>query len=147
MAGALADPLRLPGPELLPHSGTARLLTAVARSGRDFIEAICQVPAAHPLVTSGRAPGFLGLELGAQAAAALEAIDRRGASGDSAPRIGYLVRVREAVFLMPDLPIETPLVVTAHLEGAAPPLAVYRITVGAGGVEFLRATLSTYSGK
>lgn len=134
------------GPALLPHSGAARLLTNVVRSGRNFIEAICQVPAAHPLVTSGRAPAFLGLELGAQAAAALEAIERGVATGSSVPRVGYLVRVREANFLMPDLPIETALVVTALLEGAAPPLAVYRISVGTGGVEYLRATLSTYSG-
>lgn len=145
MTGAVADPLREFGPELLPHSGTARLLTEIVRSGRDFVEAICQVPAAHPLASGGRAPCFLGLELGAQAAAALEALERGTATGDSAPRIGYLVRVREATFLMPDLPIETPLFVVAHLEGAAPPLAIYRISVGVDGIEFLQATLSTYS--
>ena len=145
MTGAVADPLREFGPELLPHSGTARLLTEIVRSGRDFVEAICQVPAAHPLASGGRAPCFLGLELGAQAAAALEALERGTATGDSAPRIGYLVRVREATFLMPDLPIETPLFVVAHLEGAAPPLAIYRISIGVDGIEFLQATLSTYS--
>jgi predicted hotdog family 3-hydroxylacyl-ACP dehydratase len=84
------------------------------------------------------------LELGAQAAAALEALDRAEATGDEAPRIGFLVRVREAAFLRSDFPVETPLFVTAHLERAAPPLATFRISVGANGIEFLRATLVSY---
>ena len=82
--------------------------------GGDFVEAICQVPASHPLASGGRAPCFLGLELGAQAAAVLEALDRAMATGDRAPRVGYLVRVREATFLQPDFPVETPLFVTAR---------------------------------
>lgn len=132
--------------ELLPHAGTARLLTEVLRSGPGFIEATGRVPAAHPLVAGGRAPCFLGLELGAQAAAALEALERIAASGDRAPHVGYLVRVREAAFSSPDLPVDTPLHVNALLSGAAPPLAIYRIAVSVGGVESLRATLSTHSG-
>ena len=144
MTRAVADPLHEFGPELLPHSGPARLLTEIVRSGRDFVEAICQVPAAHPLASGGRAPCFLGLELGAQAAAVLEALDRATATGDSAPRVGYLVRVREATFLRPDFPVDTPLFVTAHLERAAPPLGTFRISVGVDGIEFLQATLVTY---
>jgi predicted hotdog family 3-hydroxylacyl-ACP dehydratase len=132
------------GPELLPHRGTARLLTAVVRSSRDVVEAVCEVPADHPLATAGRAPALLGIEMGAQAAAALEALGRRSQPEASGARIGYLVRVRDAVFLVADLPVATPLVVTAVLEGAAPPLAIYRISVGDGREEFVRATLSTY---
>jgi predicted hotdog family 3-hydroxylacyl-ACP dehydratase len=131
--------------DLLPHTGTARLLTDVVRSGPGFIEATGRVPATHPLVAAGRAPCFLGLELGAQAAAALEALER-AARGDRAPRIGYLVRVRESAFSSPSLPVDTPLSVTAHLSGAAPPLAIYRIGVSVRGVESLSATLSTHSG-
>ena len=132
--------------DLLPHTGTARLLTDVLRSGPGFIEAMGRVPAAHPLVAGGRAPCFLGLELGAQASAALEALERAAAGGDKAPHIGYLVRVREAAFASPSLPVDTPLHVTARLSGAAPPLAIYRIGVSVGGVESLRATLSTHRG-
>ena len=131
---------------MLPHSGTARLLTEVVRSTADSIDAMGKIPSAHPLVIDGRAPGLLGLELGAQAAAAMEALNRGHETGDRTPKIGYLVRVREATFVMPDLPIEKALNVTAHLEGSAPPLAIYRISVGVDGVEFLNATLSTYSG-
>jgi predicted hotdog family 3-hydroxylacyl-ACP dehydratase len=130
--------------DLLPHTGTARLLTDVLRSGPGFIEATGLVPAAHPLAAGGRASCFLGLELGAQAAAALEALERAAASGDRAPHIGYLVRVREAAFSSPSLPVDTPLHVEALLSGAAPPLAIYRIGVSVDGVESVRATLSTY---
>lgn len=104
------------------------------------------MPAAHPLAAGGRAPSFLGLELGAQAAAALEALDRGAADGDVSPRVGYLVRIRTATFLRPDLPVDTPFVVTAHLDGAAPPLAIYRISLTVNGLEVLQATLSTHSG-
>lgn len=138
----MSDPR--PAVGLIPHSGPARLLSEVLRSGPGFIEATGRVPADHPLVAGGRAPCFLGLELGAQAAAALETLERAEASGDTAPRVGYLVRVREAAFSSPSLPVDAPLTVTATLSGAAPPLAVYQIEVRVDGVETLRATLSTY---
>ena len=140
----MADQIGDDGPGLLPHSGTARFLTDVVRWGRGFVEAVGHVSAAHPLATGDGAPCFLGLELGAQAAAALEALDRGARTGDRAPRPGYLVRVHEATFLTSDLPLETPLFVVAQLEGAAPPLAIYRISVAVDGVEFVRARLSTY---
>jgi predicted hotdog family 3-hydroxylacyl-ACP dehydratase len=132
--------------DLLPHTGIARLLTNIVRSGPGFVEATGRVSALHPLVAGDRAPCFLGLELGAQAAAALAALERAAATGDHAPGTGYLVRVREATFLRPDLPVDAPLAVTAHLTGAAHALAIYRIRVSVGGVESLRATLSTYRG-
>lgn len=130
----------------LPHTGTALLLTAVVRSDSNSIEAIGLVPVAHPLVSGGRAPAILGLELGAQAAAAMEAITRASSATGRPARVGYVVRVREARFAQPDLPVETPVQITARLEGAAPPLAVYRIRVAVAGVESLWAVLSTLSG-
>ena len=142
----MADPIVAEVGDWLPHTSTARLLTNVVRSGAGFIEATGRVPAAHPLVAGGRAPCFLGLELGAQAAAALEALERAAVTGDRAPRIGQLVRVREAAFLEPDLPVDTQLSVTAILDGAAPPLAIYRIRVSVAGLEYLRAVLSTHAG-
>src|SRR6185436_9407878 len=92
----------------------------------------------------GRAPCFLGLDLGAQAAAALEALQRQGAAGKARARIGNLVRVRSASFARADVPADTPVGVTARLTGSAPPLAMYEIAVTLAGVEVLRATLSTY---
>jgi predicted hotdog family 3-hydroxylacyl-ACP dehydratase len=133
----------MPNPDsnpLLPHTGNARLLTEVLTVGHDFVNAVGCVRAGHPLVVRGRAPGILGLELAAQAAAAMEA----SVAGSQCQGLGYLVRVPEAVFLSPDLPVDTPLMVTARVHGLAPPLAVYRICVSVGGVESVRATLSTY---
>src|SRR5262245_48375182 len=141
------------GPELwpsirnaLPLRGKALLLTGLHRSEPGVVEASAVVPDGHPLVVAGAAPSFLGLELGAQAAAAMEALapsrDRAATSGG----VGYLVRVREASFLKPTLPIETTLRVTAELEGAAPPLAVLRIAVAVGEIELVRAFIATYSG-
>ena len=140
----MADPAGAFGPELLPHQGTARLLTDVVRWSEGFIEAIGKIPADHPLAHVDGAPCFLGLELGAQAAAALEALTRAASTGDHMTRTGFLVRVHEATFLMSDLPLETPLRVMAQLEGAAPPLAIYRVSGAVEGIEFLRARLSTY---
>jgi predicted hotdog family 3-hydroxylacyl-ACP dehydratase len=131
---------------LLPHTGTARLLTEVVRAERGVLVATGQIPAAHPLTVAKNVPCFLGLEMGAQAAAVLEALTRKEDTGDRAPRVGYLVGVRAATFLRPELPVETPVTITASLEGSAPPLAIYRITIAVAGVEFLTATLSTHSG-
>ncbi len=128
---------------LLPHRGTARLLTGVTKVAVDRIVATGRIPAAHPLAVANRAPCFLGIELGAQAAAALEALQR---SGGGQPRVGYLVGVRAAAFLQADLPVETLITITADLEGAAPPLAIYRIAIEIAGTTCLTATLSTYSG-
>jgi predicted hotdog family 3-hydroxylacyl-ACP dehydratase len=127
----------------LPHSGHALLLTAVIRHDGQSIEATGVVPSTHPLVSGGRAPGILGLELGAQAAAAMEAL--APARPFAGARAGYVVRVREAAFAEPDLPVDTPIRVYAQLEGAAPPLTVYRISVSIGEAEALSAVLSTLS--
>jgi predicted hotdog family 3-hydroxylacyl-ACP dehydratase len=130
--------------ELLPHSGTARLLTAVVRADDASVLAVGEIPAAHPLVRDGQAPAFLALELGAQAAAALESMTRRGTSA-SGPVRGRLVRVREAQFARDTLPVNTSLDVTAQIVALASPLAVYRIRVSLDGVERATATLSTYA--
>ena len=128
----------------MPHGVAARLLTGIVSTSRDGSRRR-RDPRRLPARDAGAAPCFLGLELGAQAAAALDAL-MRAADGGPAMRVGYLVRVREASFLAPQLPIDTPLRVTARLEGAAPPLAVHRICVSVGGVDYLRAVISTQSG-
>jgi predicted hotdog family 3-hydroxylacyl-ACP dehydratase len=132
-------------PGLVPHTGVARFLTEIVLDEPGFIEAIGVIPAVHPLVTPCGAPCFLGLELGAQAAAALETLTRRAEDGEHGARIGYLVRIREAEFLKPELPTDTPLGVTARLERGVRPLGIHRVCVSVGGVDFLRAVLGTYS--
>ncbi len=126
---------------MIPHTGPARLFTRVVRTESDFIEGVGEIPAMHPAVAGNRAPAFLGIELGAQAAAALGRRPLRPPV-DAVEGIGHLARIREATFFQPDLPVCTPLRVTARLQGSAPPLAMYEISIYADGVECVRATIS-----
>jgi predicted hotdog family 3-hydroxylacyl-ACP dehydratase len=130
----------------MPIRGPALLLTGIVRSEPGWVEATARVPAGHPLVVAGAAPCFLGLELGAQAAAAMDALahPREGFGQEAA--VGYLVRVRDASFLARHLPVDTTLRVTARLEGAALPLAIHRITVGTGEVDLVCARIATHRG-
>ncbi|HEX2465587.1 MAG TPA: hypothetical protein VHR17_13275 [Thermoanaerobaculia bacterium] len=130
----------------MPLRGPALLLTGIVRSEPGWVEATARVPLGHPLVVAGAAPCFLGLELGAQAAAAMEALSRSREASDREPGVGYLVRVREASFLARHLPVDTTLRVTARLEGAALPLAIHRITVGTAEVDLVCARIATHRG-
>jgi predicted hotdog family 3-hydroxylacyl-ACP dehydratase len=140
----VVDTGRVSAAALLPHTQTARLLDEIVRHGDGFIEAVGRIPASHPLAHDGHAPCFLGLDMGAQAAAALEALERAAANGTATARMGQLVRARNASFARADLPTDAALVVTARLIGAAPPLAIYEICVSLASIESLRATISTY---
>ena len=122
------------------------MLDAVVRAEPGMIEAIGSVPVAHPLVADGRAPVFLAIELGAQAAAALEALDRPAAGGQPRVTTGTIVRIREAHFARDTVPAGSPLHVTARLQGAAPPLAIYRISAMQDDAIVVEAVISTYSG-
>jgi predicted hotdog family 3-hydroxylacyl-ACP dehydratase len=110
-----------PTAALLPHAPPAHLLTAVLSASATGIVCSAVIPATHPLAANAAAPGFLGLEIAAQAAACLEAL-RRPATG--APPIGYLVGVRHAD-LAPTLPCGVHLRVSANLAGHAAALTVY----------------------
>ena len=87
---------------------------------------VAVIPEDNPFVKSGRAPAFVGLEAGAQAAALLEALDR--SSGE--PRIGYIVAIRNARFRTSWLPTGRPLPVAVKPAGSAPPLTIYEVSVG-----------------
>lgn len=127
--------------ELIPHRGPARLLDRVVEWRPGELVGLARVPVESPLVRDGRAPAVLGIEMAAQAAAALEALGSDRAGG---PRIGYLVRIQEARFASPDLPAGEPLRVTVHEERSLPPLAIYEITVESEGRPLVTGKLSTY---
>lgn len=131
-----------PVADLVPHAPPARLLAEVLAAGAGGILCTGSIPGGHPLAAGGEAPGFLAIELGAQAAAALEALAQH-AGGP--PRIGYLVGVRDA-HLPARLPTGRTLRVTAVPAGAAAALAIYDIEVAEEGTaEPLAAgTISTF---
>jgi predicted hotdog family 3-hydroxylacyl-ACP dehydratase len=130
-----------PPADLLPHAPPALLLQAILEATEDAIVAAAEVSPLHPLGKDGRLPTFLALEAAAQAAAALEALGRREASG---PRIGYLVGIRDARFAVPSLPAGKPLRVSARLEGGAFPLSRYAVAAGATGREVATGIISTF---
>lgn len=146
-----------PGPgALLPHGPPARWIDEViARTGGELV---CRgrIPAASPFARGGIAPALAGIELAAQAAAVLEALERAGAetgagagSGAGAmPRRGYLVRVRDAALATAGIPAEAPLIARVRRIGGLPPLAFYEVEVrredGGEAAEVCRGTLATW---
>ena len=131
-----------PVADLVPHAPPALLLAEVLAAGAGGILCTGSIPADHPLAARGEAPGFLAIELGAQAAAALEALARHPGGR---PRIGYLVGVREA-HVSARLPAGRTLRVSAVAAGAAAALAIYDIAVSEQGVAapLAAGTISTF---
>ena len=134
-----------PGVEsLVPHRGLARFIARVVSATDTRIDAVGVIPAGHPLVVNSAAPACLALELGAQAAAALEAIHRQTSAPGDPPKVGSLVRIREARFDRVSLPVDTPIDITADLIGSAPPLAIYSIRATLDRAPLVQGTISTF---
>jgi 3-hydroxymyristoyl/3-hydroxydecanoyl-(acyl carrier protein) dehydratase len=128
-----------PPGELVPHAPPALLVRSVLEVSTEGAFAIIQIPEDNPFVVAGRAPAFVGLEAGAQTAAALEALGR--SEGEAGPRIGYVVAIRNARFRTPWLPAGVPLAVTVKPAGSAPPLSIYEVNLGDG---LVTGMVSTY---
>lgn len=129
---------------LIPHRAPMLLVERIVDVFDGGMVCEGRVPADGPLAHGGRASAFLGVELAAQAAAVLEALGR--APGGGEPRIGYLASIRDARFVVPELPAGRPLLATVRRLGGVPPLAMYAVEVALAedGRELLTATLSTY---
>ena len=133
---------------LLPHTGVARFLSSIVSVTPSAIHATGAIPAAHPLAVDGAAPALLAIELGAQAAAAFEAIGRQASPGhDRRPQTGTLVRIRDAQFGRASVPVEAPIHITAERAGASGPLAIYRLSATFDGATILTAVISTHAGQ
>ena len=100
------------------------------------------------MVFGDSASAILGIELGAQAAAAHESLRSRPstdpARGASA---GYLVSIRNADFLETSIPVGVDLRVEANLVGSAGPLAMYEVSVSRedSALLLIKAAISTMS--
>jgi len=134
---------RFPPPgDLVPHAPPALLVQSLVEVSATGATAIAMIPEDSPFVEGGRAPAFVGLEAGAQTAAALEALDRRERV-EAGPRIGYVVGIRNARFADPWLPAGQALPITVKPAGSAPPLTIYEVRLG-GEPELLFGLVSTY---
>jgi predicted hotdog family 3-hydroxylacyl-ACP dehydratase len=133
--------------ELVPHTGVARFLTHIRSVTSSAIEATGRVPTGHALSTDGLAPSFLAIELGAQAAAAMEALARRTAPESSdGPARGSIVRIRDARFVEATFPVDAPIHIRVDLVGSAPPLAMYSLKARVGDRTLVEASFSTHAG-
>lgn len=90
------------------------------------------------------APSLVGIDVAAQAAAALEALLRAGPFADGAPRLGYVVGIREARFDTATLPAETDLTVAVRLLESASGLAAHEVELCFGSTRCLSAVLTTF---
>jgi predicted hotdog family 3-hydroxylacyl-ACP dehydratase len=139
-----------PAPEvelLIPHREPMLLLRSVRVWDQRSIRCTGSIPLRSELARRTGAPVFLGIEMGAQAAAAHESL-RSSESGDrspAAPTRGYLVSIRTARFPERSIPLGTELRVEASLVGSAGPLAMYQVAVSSedGGRLLLEAQIST----
>ena len=127
---------------LLPHRGRALLLRRIVRCDGDAIECVGVIPGNSPFVREARAPSFVGLELAAQAAAALQALE---SPEDGIPRPGYLVGVREARFATAWIPADCEIRARVRRTGRAGPLAVHDVLVEVAGTECVAGVISTYA--
>jgi 3-hydroxymyristoyl/3-hydroxydecanoyl-(acyl carrier protein) dehydratase len=127
---------------LVPHVPPARFIQRILSAAAQEIVCAAEIPRLHPFAEGGRAPAFLGIEAAAQAAAALEALNRR--DHGSGPRIGYLVGIREACLRCRYVPAGAPVPVGVRWQGGAASLSIYELRFGPPGGEAVTGSISTF---
>ena len=129
--------------QLIPHRPPMRLVDEVVGEVDGVLTCRGRIPAA--LAVGGLASPLLGVEMGAQAAAVLGALERRPEE-DGAPEIAYLVSIRNASFEAAGLPAERTLMVRVRSLGGVRPLTTYEIRVSEedGSEPLLAATIGAY---
>jgi predicted hotdog family 3-hydroxylacyl-ACP dehydratase len=129
---------------LLPHRPPMRFVTSVVDDDETGVTCAGRIPAQCALVSDGSAPALAALELAAQAAATWEALRRWREGGVAAPRVGYLVALRDVTFFAACVPAEQTLIAAVRLEAAAPPLMHYKVEVALDDAPVLRGTIATF---
>jgi predicted hotdog family 3-hydroxylacyl-ACP dehydratase len=144
LATGTAMPDAPPVEALLPHQPPMRLVTSFISECADGLTCSARIPVRCPLVVNGHAPALAAIEAAAQTAALWEATRRRREGGPTAPRLGYLVGLRDVMFFAQTIPAETPFSATIRLEAATLALAHYAIRIDLGSATVLRGTLATF---
>jgi len=138
----MTAPFPFEGASLLPHSGHARFVDEVLEFGNDALVCVGRIPAENPFARDGMVPGFVLVELAAQAAA-IEALARMGDDVPQ-PRVGYLVRARGLHWTASGVLAGAPLTVSVRREDSIPPLYMYRAKVTLEGAEVFGGRFSIY---
>jgi predicted hotdog family 3-hydroxylacyl-ACP dehydratase len=129
---------------LLPHRPPMRLVTSLVRETDDGLTCTACVSRECPLAQQGRASVLAAVEAAAQTAAAWEALRRWREGTGTAPRIGYLVALRDIALFAEDIPVEAEMLASVRLEAAAPPLAHYRVEVSIDARLLVRGIIASY---
>lgn len=129
---------------LLPHRAPMLFLTRLVGEAEDGLTCEARVPGACALVEDGEAPAFAALEAAAQTAAAWEALKRAKEGGETGPRVGYLVGVRDVALFAARVAADEPLLVSIRLDAWAPPLSHYRVEVSIDAMPILRGTIAVW---
>ena len=129
---------------LLPQCPPMRFVTSIVGETTDGLDCAACVPAACGLVSAGSAHALAGVEAAAQTAATWEAVRRWREGNVAAPRVGYLVALRDVVFFAERIPAGRSFAACVRLEAAAPPLTHYRFEVSLDGMPLARGMIATF---
>lgn len=130
---------------LLPHGGAARWIEAVLERRPGTLVCRGRIPEASPFAAGGTAPALAAIELAAQAAAVLDALERAEAGEPEGPRSGYLVRLRSVQLAGEGIAAGEPLTARVERTGTQPPLSLYSAAVHReDGEEVCRGDLGTW---
>ena len=130
--------------ELIPHRPPMLFVERVLGEAEDGATCLGRVPRACALVTGGKTPAFVALEVAAQTAAVWEALRRSKDAGGPSVRTGYLVSLRDVVLHRRTIPADADLIASVRLVALVPPLATYAVDVAVEGGLALRGTIGTY---
>jgi 3-hydroxyacyl-[acyl-carrier-protein] dehydratase len=140
-------PARMSAPPLdalIPHRPPMRFVTALLDETQDGLICEAHIPAACALVRDDGVRALVALEAAAQSAAAWEGLQRRREGGAVAPRVGYLVALRDVALFADRIRADEPLICSVQQESAALPLSYYRVAVSSKGNPILRGTIVTF---
>lgn len=123
--------------QLIPHRPPMLLVEEIVDRREDELVCRGSLPCSTP---------FLTLELVAQTAAVMAALEDGEVPGETETATGYLAAIRDARFLVREIPSGRPLLATVRKLRSLPPLRKYSVTVTLeeGSVDLVHATLSTY---
>ena len=129
---------------LLLHRPPMRFVDSILHQSADALDCNACIPGRCALVSGGSAPTVAAIEAAAQAAAAWEALQRWRRQGEAAPRLGFLVAMRDVAFFTERIPADQSLCVSIRLESASPPLTHYRFEVSLEGSPLARGSIGTF---
>ena len=129
---------------LLPHRPPMRFVESILRQSAVAIDCTARIPDRCALVSGGTAPIVAAIEAAAQAAAAWEALHRWKQRGETAPRVGYLVAMRDIAFFTDHIPADQSLLVSVQLEAVSPPLSHYCFDVSLENSCLVQGSFGTF---